>query len=507
MNKVWKTAGFAAAFLGAVGSLEGFDPASQAAGPVPEKTRKIRFIEDDAQDYMVTKVYSLKYIKANDIVPFVLGAVMRYSTNSKVDRINYAAAKQQWLAVTTPVAMMPYVDDMVAKMDRPSKIKDVNGSIVQGTGITRYVYNPKWRSSQDMVTLMVKAGIPADASGYDYSYDSEDSSSGKYDGRVLYDSASNLIYWKDSPNKSSDLLKYLTWLDRPVPQVIVTFRLYEVRDSDLRDIGIDYAAWKNGPGLQLAGFGADLFAGRWNETVQVAEVASKLMPFISDSMSWGYGSMFFAPAFDMSFIRLLQQNGRARELSEVSLTLRNGKNAATNLAPDYQNILKKDNDKTYVESSSAAGLTLQILSPTICFDGVKPDKSGLLPYTAEDYEKKFSGIFDFQYSLENTSVTERNNYGSELTESSTLQGFGTIRMKEESFLASWSRQMDVEQTIGVPILCELPILKYLFGTTTRNIETTHFFLTAEAAFVHPDSDISAISGKLTEITELVTNEQ
>jgi len=160
-----------------------------------------------------------------------------------------------------------------------------------------------------------------------------------------------------------------------------------------------------------------------------------------------------------------------------------------------------------VESSSAAGLTLQILSPTICFDGVKPDKSGLLPYTAEDYEKKFSGIFDFQYSLENTSVTERNNYGSELTESSTLQGFGTIRMKEESFLASWSRQMDVEQTIGVPILCELPILKYLFGTTTRNIETTHFFLTAEAAFVHPDSDISAISGKLTEITELVTNEQ
>ena len=42
---------------------------------------------------------------------------------------------------------------------------------------------------------------------------------------------------------------------------------------------------------------------------------------------------------DMSFIRLLQQNGRARELSEVSLTLRNGKNAATNLAPiDIQRI-------------------------------------------------------------------------------------------------------------------------------------------------------------------------
>ena len=67
--------------------------------------------------------------------------------------------------------------------------------------------------------------------------------------------------------------------------------------------------------------------------------------------------------------------------------------------------------------------------------------------------------------------------------------------------------MDVEQTIGVPFLCEIPVLKYIFGTTTRNIEKTHFFLTAESEFVSPDTDISRISGKLTEITELVQNEK
>ena len=506
MNNALRMAGLAAICAGGVSSALAFDPASQAKGINPEKTRKIRFIEDDAQDYMVTKVYPLKHIKANDIVPFVLGAVMRYSSNSKVDRINYSAANQQWIVVTTPVAMMPYVDDMVAKMDRPGGVKDVNGSIVKGTGITRYVYNPKWRSSQDMVTLMLKAGISSDASGFDYSADSEDTSSVKYDARVVYDSASNLIYWKDSPNKSNDLLKYLRWLDRPVPQVIVTFKLYEVRDSDLRDIGIDYAAWKNGPGLQIAGFGADLFSGRWNETVQVAELANRLMPFISDSMSWGYGAMFFAPAFDMSFIRLLQQNGKARQVSNVSITLRNGKSASTTFTPDYQNIVKKDNDKTYVENSETASLKLSVSSPTICFDGAEPDKNGLLPYSAEDYEKKLSGVFDFRYTLENSSVVERNNYGNELTESTSLEGYGTIRMKLESFLVGWTRHMNVEQTIGVPFLCELPVLKYIFGTTTQNIEKTYFFLTAEPVFVHPDSDISRISGKLTDIAELVQNE-
>lgn len=494
MNKAFRMTGLAAICAGGFTAAVAAEPVSPANSVNKEKTRKIRFIEDDAQEYMISKVYTLKHIKANDIVPFVLGAVKRYSNNSKVDRINYSAGKQQWIVVTTPAPMMRYVDDMIAKMDRPSGSKDADGSIVKGTGVTRYVYNPQWRSSADMVKLMVKAGISGDAdeayAAQDGTYKDPKSSTGKFDSRIVYDATSNLIYWKDSANKSKDLLKYLKWLDRPVPQVLVTFKLYEVRDSDLTDIGIDYAAWKNGPGLQLAGFGADLFSGRWNETVQIAQLANKLMPFISDSMSWGYGAMFFAPAFDMSFIRILQQNGKARQLSTVTLALRNGKTASATFTPDYQNILKKDNDKTYVEASQTASLKLTVSAPAICYDGKSAD-----------------GAFDFSYALSNASVVERNNYGSELSESTAINGFGTIRMKQESFLTGWTRQMDVEQTIGVPFLCEIPVLKYIFGTTTRNVEKTHFFLTAESEFVTPDTDISRISGKLTEITELVQNEK
>lgn len=170
---------------------------------------------------MLSKVYTLKHIKANDIVPFVLGAVKRYSNNSKVDRINYSAGKQQWIVVTTPAPMMRYVDDMIAKMDRPAGAKDANGSIVKGTGVTRYVYNPQWRSSADMVKLMVKAGISGDAdeayAAQDGTYKNPKSSTGKFDSRIVYDATSNLIYWKDSANKSKDLLKYLKMARPPRP--------------------------------------------------------------------------------------------------------------------------------------------------------------------------------------------------------------------------------------------------------------------------------------------------
>ena len=52
MNKALRTAGLAALCAGGFTSAMAFDPATQAKGTAPEKTQKIRFIEDDAQDYM-----------------------------------------------------------------------------------------------------------------------------------------------------------------------------------------------------------------------------------------------------------------------------------------------------------------------------------------------------------------------------------------------------------------------------------------------------------------------
>ena len=47
--------------------------------PPDDKVQKIRFVEDDGQNYMTSKIYTLQHQKANDVVPFVLGAVKRYA--------------------------------------------------------------------------------------------------------------------------------------------------------------------------------------------------------------------------------------------------------------------------------------------------------------------------------------------------------------------------------------------------------------------------------------------
>ena len=175
-----------------------------SGGADDASTRTLRFVQDDAQDYMVSKIYRLKYIQANDITPFVMGIVMRYNMNSTVNCVEYGADNAQMLTVTCPVEMMPYVDDFIAKADRNVLIDGkVPGDIVKGTGITRAVYRPKYRSGQALLNVLVDSQI----------------GEGVYGSVYAWDRNSNQIYWKDNSSNTQYVYQFLGYLDRPAPQI------------------------------------------------------------------------------------------------------------------------------------------------------------------------------------------------------------------------------------------------------------------------------------------------
>ncbi len=471
-----------------------------AAGAAPEKTRTIRLIQDDAQDYMVSRVFELKHLKANDVTPFVLGVVKRYNTQSTVNRINYKAGNKQFLTVSCPVKMMPYVDDMIAKLDRPSRIEGMKaGDPIRGTGIVRNLYPARFRSAQVMVDVIQGVGINAGADSF-----------------VGYDPTTNLIYWKDDLNKNDDLLKYLAWLDRPIPMVNLALTVYEVRESELRDLGVDYLAWRNGPGLDLfaAGFDAASLSSAGSAAVNAA--------------SGGFGSFFFAPQFDASFLRILQQNGRASVSNTASLTMQNSDSAVYSVGfdPQSQAIFKRDNDQLQVGISGggmqggikppasstgavnpllakdAPPLALSITAPSICFRGAADLKTGLVPDSLAAYNTEVRALVNFRYQLRLSNIVERNNYGAELAEISEITGECSLAEEGEKVLAVWTKESDVEQTIGVPYLSEIPILKYLFSTTTSNREKTYFAVTARVVLAHPASLPPTYSGQLKAFEEI-----
>ncbi|MBQ9089207.1 MAG: hypothetical protein IJY46_10570, partial [Lentisphaeria bacterium] len=76
--------------------------------------RTIRLLQDDGQIRIVSKLYELKHARASDIRPFIEAAVKRYSSNSKVERVNYAKGKEQMLIVSTGIDFIPYVDELIS---------------------------------------------------------------------------------------------------------------------------------------------------------------------------------------------------------------------------------------------------------------------------------------------------------------------------------------------------------------------------------------------------------
>jgi len=454
------------------------------APPQEKDIRTIRLLQDDDQVRIVSKVYELKHLKATDVRPFVEAAVKRYSRSSNVERVHYPQAKRQMIIVSTGEDFIPYVDELVAGLDKPGK-PGKSGSLIEGTGITRITYIPNYRAAEDIVRLINEGTIRSS------------------EGRAFLNQDTNTIYWKDDRDKAQITLAWVKYLDRPVPQVNLRLNYYEIRESKLRDIGLDYLAWKNGPGLDIfsAGFdGGKVFS---NEAVwQLISGAYKLADLTKNfSTSWGYGAFFTAPQFDMSFVRVLQQSGNAKLAAHADLTFVNTavyddpalnshlpKTYTATLTPGYENIRKDDDDRSSIVESGDSTLTLNVFNPVICF-GAAPDEiraNGQIPSTEAFYAKNNGGVV-FAYKLASKTVTEKSNRGDELGNTSTVSGELTLGFKTEKLLASYVREQDVEQTVGIPFLVKIPVLKYIFGTTTTIKERTYIIVTAEANLVHPNA--------------------
>ena len=360
--------------------------------------------------------------------------------------------------------MMPYIDEMVEALDRPGKMNDYD-TIISGTGIAYGTYKPQYRSAESMLEVIEETGI----------------SSGPLDSTVRLDPKTGMFYFKDTPARVADIKAKLEWLDKEIPQTSIELKVYEIRESDLLDVGVDYLAWKNGPGLNLFDAAYDVLSIKAAETILTGLTQTGADLF--GTFTYGFGGFYTAPAFDFSFIRLLQQNGRATINSTAGVTVSNNPDAEfkASFSPEYQNILKDEDHRTSVDVGGDASLELNISEATIA--GTREN-----------------GGVTFNFELEGSNVVERNNMGAEISEGTSVAGAVSLPFGQEKLLACWQRATDVEQTIGIPFLCELPVLKYIFGTTTSNADTVHYFVTARAVPVKIDEFVEP--GVMAEFDEL-----
>ncbi len=437
------------------------------------KQRTIVFNEDRNQHYMTTKIYELKNVKAHDLMPFVRGAIKRFDSQSKVRSIDYAAEGKQYLVVSTGDQLLPLVDDMIAKLDYPSTKVDESGSRIDGDGITRWVYCPVHRGSEDMFKALEQVFTSAGG-----------------DGAAYYHAGTNMFYFKSSKSQGEAFLSLLKTLDRPVPQVEVQFNVYVVSDNDFRELGLDYLAWKNGPGAQLLSTGFNFADVSADLDALNIDAINNILGFMPSSVN-GVGGILVAPNIDATFLRMLAQRGKAWTAASSSLTLINSFSPTVNdtgegvfrlrFSPEFQNLVKDEDQTVVIGAIAESTFEFELSAPSVNFTAAPTDGKLTL----------MSG-----WALTVNSLAEVDNAGNPSIESNYFSGALTLDTGAEKLIGAFDKHVMAEQYIGMPFLGEIPVLRYLFGSESKVDSKIKVFITMSAKPVEIQNAPSPSAGEM-----------
>lgn len=457
-----------------------------------QDVRTIKLNEDRDQKYKGSKVYELKNVRCDDITPFILGAVKRYNPQGDVQRLNYKPNGKQYIVVSTGVDMIPYIDDMVAKLDKPCTTKDKNGSIIDGDGIYRFTYKPTYRASENMNVAIQDL---------------------RSDGTMYFDAPTNLFYWKDSKSDGETLMTWLKAIDRPAPQMQLTLNVYNINENDFMELGIDYVAWKNGPGATLFGTGFNFMHFASGENVSSLSNPLNISDF--GPLTSSLGGFMVAPQFDATFLRMLAQNGKAKVSTSSSITLVNdyttpdpgndnfaGAKYKIRFTPNFQNIYKDANMNASVDQSTL-DFYFYVRKPVISFTEDVITKHD----SEKDKDAKAAQLsFGWVMRVEDM-VQQTTNNGQPVINQQNFRAWLTLAQDTEKVIGVYTKDHKVNQNISMPFLGDIPGLKYLFGTSVDSKTQTKVFVTVTAAPINTGTDLPQWAGRIVSTSELANNRE
>ena len=270
---------------------------------VKEDTEVVHFIKDCADPDVVTKTYVLKHADPYEIRSYLREIVQ----TRKVDESNTGiqAIKYNDGTGIIMVSAEDYrfedsengqgIDSIIELLDKPGVISATGGAV--------YVYQPKYRSAEELRDMIEAAG--ADVA------DDETENIGGTD-LIRCDAGLNLLVFDTTQFSRKNIESVLKEYDRPYPEVRAKITVYELYAENDAKLGIDFQAWKNNDGIDLFSTG-----GRFMKN------------FASDGSAlvrrggWSDTQYFnFNPKWNTKYIDFLTSKGKAKVLHTCELAVR-----------------------------------------------------------------------------------------------------------------------------------------------------------------------------------------
>jgi type II secretory pathway component GspD/PulD (secretin) len=411
--------------------------AMRAGGPT--ERIEIQSTRDNI-DYTV-KTYTLKHANAAEVYELILHAVSleggfvdRVSPGSVVDidaGTLDAVPKNEgdsYLIVTAPDWMFKSLDEAIAALDRPGI--DV---AYWGTGAT--YYKPKHILASELAALI-------------------GASSASSTIVLAPDDVRNVLYIDDIPSFFPCDMAAIKAYDVPKPQIETRVRIYQIDESNAKDVGLDWYAWKEA-------IGGEGFTATW-----AADPGSYDLDLTSFA-----GSLTLSPQAATEFLNYLATNGNAKVVTDSRMTQVNSIPASISSSVDIPYIVHRNAEEELQSITDAVlefaeGVTVD-MTPRIADEieiAVSASVSSLIGYTP----------------TQNVPILSKSS-----VDTSVLLAPGM-----PAVLGGLTKKSMVSERGGIPVLKDIPVIRVLTSRVIEREVSSQIIITIELekapAGIRPD---------------------
>jgi len=274
---------------------------------VKDDTKELYITQDQNDPDIITKAYVLKHADPYELRPYLRSAARPESV--KGDRAKVECIKYNDGTGIIIVSAEAYrfgkqengmgFDEMIEILDKPN--------ISSSSGSESFVYFPKYNDAKWLAEKIKKVGM-------NISHDDKELDGGK--DKVVVDPGLNGLLFYVPVYSIKNIKNMLKVFDLPTPEVKIKYTIYELSNENDGTLGVDFQAWKNGPGSDVFSIGSK-FTNGWDAVKNIAQT-----PSIHDTRTQFFK---FSPRWNSKFLDFLAVKGKASVITSGELSIMNNK--------------------------------------------------------------------------------------------------------------------------------------------------------------------------------------
>jgi len=288
---------------------------------VKDDTKNVHLISSTNNPNILTRAYVLKNADPYELLPYFREAVTAEQISgdkAKVECIKYNDGTGVLIVSAEDYRFGKQkhgmgFDEIVAELDKPG--------VTSSSGTIGYAYFPKYVPASWLAEQLRNVGLNLP--------DQKELQGGK--DKIVVDNSLNAVFIYVPAYQVKNVNEMIKQYDGPVSELKVKYTVYEIDAEVDGNLGVDFQAWKNGPGTDLF-TAASRFGKQWDFANNFVNY-----PFVNKSHSQ---FIHFSPKWNSKYFDFLEARSKAKVITRGEASIMNNQEArieATTRLPGFVN--------------------------------------------------------------------------------------------------------------------------------------------------------------------------